>query len=172
MISTSWRNSSFLLLILLALCGCAEDGTCMGFCGDGVVDPFEECDEGPLNGVAGSGCTIDCKIEIDTGLPPTLTSIQETIFTPVCVACHYQGGTGPMSLIDEDTSYGNLVDVMSFLCSGDRVEPNEPDISCLVLKVEGSNLISGQRMPPPPAPALQQEQIDLIRDWILDGAPR
>jgi len=104
-------------------------------------------------------------------LVPTLSSIQETVFTPICSACHYVGGTAPMSLADEEASYANLVNVPAFFCAGDRVEPGEPDDSCIVLKLEGAAVVSGQRMPPPPLPALEQQQIDRIREWILHGAP-
>jgi hypothetical protein len=171
MIATTLRCRFILLIVLFALCGCAEDGSCLRYCGDGNLDlPYEECDLGDQNGIPDSGCSINCKTGDDGGLPPTLTSIQDTIFSQICVACHYVGGTAPMSLVDEETSYANLVDVRAFLCSGDRVEPGLPDSSCIVLKVEGSPLISGTRMPPPPQPALEQAQIDLIRDWISDGA--
>ena len=42
---------------------CSGEG-CGGVCGDKKVQaPYEECDLGPeLNGVDGSGCSIDCKI--------------------------------------------------------------------------------------------------------------
>ena len=131
---TPLQRYAFLVLVAsLALCGgCAEDGLCMRYCGDGKQDlPYEECDLGDQNGIEGSGCTINCKTEEDAGLPPTLTSIQDTIFTPICTACHYVGGTAPMSLVDEATSYGNLVNVMAFLCAADRVEPGDPDGSCI-----------------------------------------
>ena len=166
------RAKRFLVLVaLLALCGCAEDGSCMRYCGDGTLDPpYEECDLGDQNGIPDSGCSINCKTGSEPDLPATLTTIQNTIFSTICVACHYVGGTAPMSLVDEATSYANLVDVPAFLCSGDRVEPGVPDSSCIVLKVEGSPLISGTRMPPPPQPALEQVQIDMIRQWIEDGA--
>ena len=32
-----------------------------GRCGDGIVDPGEECDEGPTNGAPGSLCSAKCK---------------------------------------------------------------------------------------------------------------
>jgi len=170
MITTCRRNVAWLLLAVLALCGCAEDGSCMGACGDGVVDPFEECDDGNI--VDDDGCSGDCTIEIDPGLPPTLASIQATIFTPICAAvCHRPGGGTPMSLVDEATSFASLVNTPAILCSVLRVDPGDPDRSCLVLKLEGSGLVSGQRMPPPPNAPLPQDQIDQIRQWILDGAP-
>ena len=171
MSATHRRDTMVVLVALLALCGCAEDGAYLNYCGDGTVNrPYEECDLGDQNGVPDSGCSIKCETGADPVLPPTLASIQETIFTRICVACHYAGGSAPMSLIDEATSYANLVNVNAFMCFGDRVEPGLPDSSCLVLKVEGSPLISADRMPPPPMPALEQVQIDLIRDWITDGA--
>ena len=36
------------------------------YCGDGILNPAcEECDLGELNGIPGSGCTIDCTLEDD-----------------------------------------------------------------------------------------------------------
>lgn len=168
----AFRHRTMLLLVaLLALGGCAEDGSLMRYCGDGTLDaPYEECDLADQNGLPDSGCTVNCKTDTEPPLPATLTTIQETIFSTICVACHYVGGSAPMSLVDEETSYANLVDVPSYLCSDDRVEPGLPDESCIVLKIEGSSLISGTRMPPPPQPALEQVQINLIRQWIEDGA--
>ena len=37
------------------------DNPCGGFCGDGILDPGEECDDG--NNVDGDGCSADCTIE-------------------------------------------------------------------------------------------------------------
>lgn len=47
-----------------------------------------------------------------------------------------------------------------------RVNPGNPDISYLIQKLEGSP--NGQQMPP--NNALPQADIDVIRQWILDGA--
>jgi hypothetical protein len=76
-----------------------------------------------------------------------------------------------MPLNTEVASYDSLVNAgFSFTCAVPRVAPGDPDGSCLVLKLEGSVLSSGNAMPPPPAPALSQEKIDAIREWILQGA--
>jgi len=56
--------------------------------------------------------------------------------------------------------------------SPERVDPGNPDNSCLVLKLEGSTQAGGEPMPPRPAPRLTTEQIGAIREWILSGAPR
>jgi cysteine-rich repeat protein len=149
--------------------GC--DGNCMSevSCGNGILEPFEECDDG--NNVDGDGCSALCEIEIQGGTEPTLASIQENIFTPICSVCHFPGGVGPMPLHNEAASYDSLVNAgFSFTCTVPRVDPGNPDGSCLVLKIEGSGLVSGNRMPPPPLAPLSQEEIDAIRQWITDGA--
>jgi hypothetical protein len=51
-----------------------------------------------------------------------------------------------------------------------RVEPGNPDDSYIVRKLEGDPSIVGTRMPPPPRAPLDQEEIDVIRQWIIDGA--
>jgi len=39
-----------------------QDAACAGIqCGDGIVDPGEACDDGPLNGTAQSTCGCDCQ---------------------------------------------------------------------------------------------------------------
>jgi hypothetical protein len=48
----------------------------------------------------------------------------------------------------------------------DRVEPGQPDNSYLIHKLEGTGL---QQQMPPGAP-LPQTEIDVIRQWIFDGA--
>ena len=168
----SWRTVVSILATFVALFfwGCAEDGCLMGACGDGIVDVFsEECDDG--NTEDGDGCDAVCEIETDPGVLPTLASIQANVFTPTCAVCHVPGGTGPMPLNTEAASYDSLVNAgFSFTCAVPRVDPGNPDGSCLVLKIEGSVLVSGTSMPPPPVPPLSQGQIDAIRDWIEQGA--
>jgi hypothetical protein len=51
------------------------------------------------------------------------------------------------------------------------VAPTDPDDSYLIQKLDGAGGITGGRMPLNRA-ALPQSDIDLIRDWILDGALR
>ena len=52
----------------------------------------------------------------------------------------------------------------------DRVEPGDPDNSYLIQKLEGAPGIMGSRMPQG-GPFLDQATVDMIRQWIMDGAP-
>jgi len=132
------------LLALLACLGCAEDGSML---------PSPEGE-----------------------IQPTLASIQEHVFTPVCTECHAPGLTGAFMLLDtEGHSYDYLVGAnappSSLYCRPRlRVTPGDPDNSCIVMKLEDAPGILNNPMPPPPRPPLPQEQIDAIRQWILDGA--
>jgi hypothetical protein len=102
-------------------------------------------------------------------LQPDFTSIQSNVFTPICTGCHV-GATAPLGLrLDEANSYGLLVGVASVQQpSLLRVDPGDPDSSYLIQKLEGT-AASGERMPLGGTP-LAQADIDVIRQWITDGA--
>ncbi len=53
-----------------------------------------------------------------------------------------------------------------------RVEPGNPDDSYLIRKLEGGPDIVGFQMPPTELGEahLPQEEIDVIRQWITEGA--
>ena len=51
-----------------------------------------------------------------------------------------------------------------------RVIPMDPDGSFLIQKLEGTTLIVGARMPADGPPYLQQTTVDVIRQWIQNGA--
>ncbi len=54
-----------------------------------------------------------------------------------------------------------------------RVLPGNPDMSLVILKVTGKAVCEvSRRMPPPPATALSEAEIETIRAWIAAGAPR
>lgn len=102
-------------------------------------------------------------------LEPTFESIQDNIFTPICTACH-AGAAAPQGLrLDEANSYGLLVGVASAeVPSLQRVDPGNPDDSYLIQKLEGTAAVGG-RMPLNGTP-LPQADINMIRQWITDGA--
>ena len=106
------------------------------------------------------------------GVPLTaeFTSIQDNVFTPICTRCHI-GASAPEGLqLDEAHSYGLLVGVPSAEQPGVmRVAPGDPDGSYIIRKLEGASGISGGRMPLG-GPYLPQSTINVIRQWISDGA--
>lgn len=102
---------------------------------------------------------------------PNFSEIQAELFTPTCAVsgCH-TGAAAPQGLrLDEANSYGLLVDVESTeVPSILRVAPGDPDNSYLIQKLEGTAEV-GEQMPLG-GPALEQASIDVIRQWITDGA--
>ena len=106
-------------------------------------------------------------------IEPTLTSIQDNLFTPVCSGCHTGPSGGPLpgglDLTSLSMSFMDLVNVASIQDPGlDRVEPGDPDNSYLIQKLEGTAAF-GNRMPPFGS-AVDQGTIDVVRQWITDGA--
>lgn len=97
--------------------------------------------------------------------------IQDTVFTPICTQCHL-GANAPQGLrLDAANSYAMLVNVASNEVPALlRVNPGNADQSYLVQKISGSAAV-GARMPAGQA-ALPQDRIDLIRQWISEGAPQ
>ena len=80
------------------------------------------------------------------------------------------GRGAPQGLVlDEANSYGLLVDVASMEDPSIlRVQPGDPDNSYLIQKLEGTATVGGQ-MPLGGTP-LSQATIDIIRQWITEGA--
>jgi hypothetical protein len=74
-----------------------------------------------------------------------------------------------MNLGSTAESFAALVGVASLQVPElNRVEPADPDNSYLIDKLEGTQAV-GSRMPQG-GPFLNQETIDLVRDWIANGA--
>ncbi len=115
-----------------------------------------------------------------TGLPPAgpppvisavFSEIQSEVFTPTCATsgCHAGAGAPQGLRLDETNSYGLLVNVPSSeVPSVLRVAPGDPDGSYLVRKLEGTAAV-GMQMPLG-RPPLAQSTIDVIRQWIIEGA--
>jgi hypothetical protein len=82
--------------------------------------------------------------------------------------CHANGANNV--ILAQGVSYANTFEVESNGVNGDQglyIDPFLPDSSYLFLKVEGTG--AGARMPYNGDP-LPQDQIDAIRNWILEGA--
>jgi len=127
-----------------------------------------------LASCGGSGAGLDENGRPTTGEPtplvPELQSIQQNVFTPICAACH-AGSSAPLGFrLDEGFAYDMLVNTASVEVPALlRVSPRNPDQSYLIQKLEGHAAVGGQ-MPLGQAP-LPQATIDVIREWIANGAP-
>lgn len=104
------------------------------------------------------------------------------MFVESCTACH--GGENPSAQtnLEAEYAYDELVNVAARFSreredEADhfmRVMPGVPEASYLMHKLLGTHIIvggSGQQMPRGDRPAWTDEQIDLVRQWILAGAP-
>lgn len=102
------------------------------------------------------------------GFGPNFSEIQASVFTPTCATASCHSGAGPSGGLNLEAanSYAMLVGVVSnedpvFM----RVDPFNPDDSYLIRKLEGN---AGGVMPP--GAPLPRADIDVIRQWISDGA--
>lgn len=130
----------------------------------GVV--FSGCDHG--EDIVGPG---------DGGGDGLLARIQTEIFDRSCVGCHRGGGSTLPSSLDlssVEKSYQELVNVAADHPEATGrilVVPNDPDASFLLTKIAGGPDLVGARMPFAGSP-LSAAEIQLVRDWIEQGAPR
>jgi hypothetical protein len=120
------------------------------------------------------GVSADIIVTVENTAAVTLGQIQSEVFSPTCSGCH-SGPTSSnlpsgMDLSSANASFSALVNVPSLqVGSLDRVTPNDPANSYLIQKLEGTQAV-GSRMPQG-GPFLDQATIDMIKEWINDGAP-
>ncbi len=132
-----------------------------------IASTLSACGHGDGSGTGSGGANPP-----SAGLEPTLASIQANVFTPTCAITGCHGGVATQAglHLDPGFSYGNLVNVPS---SQDpnliRVLPSDPNNSLIIQKLEGTATV-GNRMPWG-GPYLPQSTIDVIRQWIANGAP-
>ena len=148
-----------LLVVAAARAGCAGNGE--GLNSQGLpIGSSSSSGSGSGSGGGSGAVTADFQ------------SIQDNVFTPICSPCHSGAGAPHGLMLDAAHSYNLIVGVPSAeQPSLDRVNPGNPDISYLVLKIEGASGISGGQMPLNETP-LPQSTIDAIRQWISAGAPQ
>ncbi|MCZ6830128.1 MAG: CHRD domain-containing protein, partial [Gammaproteobacteria bacterium] len=128
--------------------------------------------DGDGDGAPGGLFTHTFSVMASAPAAPTLTELQNTIFTPTCtnIGCH----SGPAPAVGLNLTAGqtfaNLVGIPSAEQAGlSRVDPGSPDTSYLVHKIEGRASITSSRMPLG-GPMLPMQQLQSIRDWISAGA--
>ena len=125
-----------------------------------------------------AGSTVACGGDSPTGpsptapggLAPRLSSIQSMIFNPRCVEHHGDHATEAGLDLTTGNAFANLVNVRSVQVALHLVTPNDAENSYLIHKIDGRTGIVGDRMPPD-GPFLTTAQIDVIRQWINNGAP-
>jgi hypothetical protein len=99
-------------------------------------------------------------------------SIQDNVFTPICSPCHSGSGAPRGLMLDAAHSYAELVGVPSSeVPSLDRVKPGDPNSSYIIIKLTNGPGIVGSQMPLS-EPPLPQATIDVIKQWITNGAPQ
>ncbi len=96
------------------------------------------------------------------------------ILTVQCAGCHSPGGiadlAGIPSHLTADVAFASLVNEPSVQDSAlTLVVPGDADTSLLIQKITQDNPPVGLRMPKF-APPLSNEEVNLIRDWINQGA--
>ena len=125
--------------------------------------------DGDADNVAGGDFISTFTVAQAPNVSPTFTEVQE-IFTVSCLPCHsnlsLSGGLG----LQAPQTFSNIVNVPSSqVPSLSRIEPNDPEESYIIDKLEGTQAVGGQ-MPLGQSP-LPAQTIQLIRDWITAGAP-
>ena len=138
---------------------------------NGIVDVSGIPFDGDADGIPGG--TFESAFEVETPAAPaaTFSEIQDTIFTPTCATAGCHSGSNPPDGLNLTTgmAYGDIVNVASVQMPALLlVEPGDPDNSYLVRKIQGAGIVAN-RMPLGGAP-LSQEAIDLVRQWVAEGA--
>ncbi len=123
---------------------------------------------------------VSCNDSEETVTPPVtiqpkLSNIQTEIFDKSCGMSSCHGGSAGGLNLQNGNSFSQLVNVQSnndgantppFL----RVLPGKPDSSFLIIKLTNPTSQQGNMMPQVGG-ALSAEKINVIRQWISNGAP-
>lgn len=150
----------FLIALTASLAGCVETY-------DEAASSFNRNSQAGGGGGAGSGG--GGTTPPPAGFNPTFSEIQANVFTPDCATagCHDAVASAGLDLTS-GASYAMLVGIASSQEPGIlRIAAGDPGASYLVQKLEGT-AATGQQMPV--GGALTQPEIDVIRQWIIDGA--
>jgi hypothetical protein len=108
----------------------------------------------------------------DPAVVPTFADLKTTLFEPTCsgVGCHLNGGTSA-PILDAPDAYATL---LGFAEGADLnyVVPGDLEASYLWHKMKGTHrTVGGSGSAMPLGSSLSDEQISLLEQWILGGAP-
>lgn len=159
------RGAIAILALILVACGA---GGGEGLDQDGV--PLGQASAATTCGT--SSVTPPVAPPPGAAIQPTLASIQANIFSVTCAVSGCHGGAAAQQglRLDPGFSAGNLICVHAPRDPSQiRVIPGDPDNSLIIHKLEGTQTL-GDRMPQG-GPYLPQATIDVIRQWIANGAP-
>jgi hypothetical protein len=108
-----------------------------------------------------------------TPLPVTFEEIQATIFTPRCAVptCHDSTSAVENLVLESSVSYDQMVGVQALESPLLRVKAGDPDASFLYIKVAGPPPLGQGTQMPQSGGLLTAAEIQMIRDWITQGAP-
>lgn len=102
---------------------------------------------------------------------PNFSEIQTNVFDINCTSSSCHAGANPAANLNLEAQNSHTMVVGMFSGQDDTlqlVNPFNADDSYLIRKLEGAPGIGGGRMPP--GGALPQVDIDVIRQWITEGA--
>lgn len=153
-----------LAIAALALAACAGNGEGLDQNGN-PIGSSSSSSSGSSSG-SGSGSSSGATVAFET--------IQDQVFTPICSVCHQGAGAPEGMQLSAGQAYAMIVGVPSQeVPTLDRILPDNPDESYLVQKIMGTAAV-GAQMPdgcPITQPCLDAATIDLIRQWVSEGAP-
>ena len=125
-----------------------------------------------------SACSSGSKITIPATSTTSSSEVSfskdiQSIFNSYCVVCHEGAGQAGLTL-EPNLSYSKLAGIPSTESTAElRVKPGAPDQSYIIAKLQGTQVQaggSGAQMPYG-VPPLPQDQINLVQQWIAEGAP-
>ena len=161
--------------LAFAACG-ADDETAPE--SDAGATPDTESDTAGPDASAGGDTTSDgesdagAQADSEPAAVPTFEDLKTTLFEPTCsgVGCHLNGGTSA-PILDSAEAYDTL---LGFAEGADLnyVVPGDLEASYLWHKVKGTHRdVGGSGSAMPLGGTLSAEQIALLEEWILGGAP-
>ncbi len=107
---------------------------------------------------------------VEPGCVPSAERDYEADVAPVLSACHGEVCHGGAFL--QRSQLSRLIGAPSAECCGTRllIAPGHPERSYVLDKVRGTPVCGGERMPFD-GPYLSDAQIQVLSDWICEGAP-
>ena len=171
-IKTARRKNLFTLCVVSAFIAGCSSGSGDGLDENGLPIAGEEAPDADIVDTPDTDIPVVAE-PIDEAPEPVVSAfaeIQTTIFTPICSECHGPVAPSAGLQLNADASFAAIVGVASTeVPSLMRIEPNDPDNSYLIQKLEGTQAVGAQM--PLGGPPLAQDTIDFVRQWISDGAP-